>query len=70
MTAQELVDVLGDALVGRRVITEAIGEYPGGEAEVIQIQPDPEAPEIVFQVKHPTYGEMGVFDYEDISLIK
>lgn len=68
MTAQALVDAWGKKLIGRRVVTIAIGEYPGGVATVTEILPDPGAPEIVFQVKHPTYGPMGVFNFEPCEL--
>lgn len=68
MTAQELIDQLGTTLLGRKVNTEAMGEYPGSVADVIELHPDPTAPEIVFTIKHPTFGEIGVFDFEECSL--
>lgn len=63
-TAKEAVQKFGAGLIGKIVMTEAIGEYPGGPAEVIELEPDPNAPEIVFQVRHATFGEIGVFDHE------
>lgn len=69
MTALDLVNKLGTTLLGRMVNTAAIGEYPGGVAKVIELYPDAEdSPEIVFQVSHSTFGEIGVFDYEECSL--
>jgi len=70
MLAEELVKKHGSALIGRTVLTNPMGEYPGGYAEVLELEPDPEAPEIVFQVKHPTFGEIGVFGYERVYLIE
>ena len=67
MTAQELVNQLGADLIGREVLTVAIGEWPGGFATVTEIEPDPAAPEIVFQVRSEEHGEMGVFGHEPIA---
>ncbi len=69
MTAKQLIDIHGASLVGQRVETEAIGEYPGGIATVTELAPDPQAPEIVFNVRHPAYGEIGVFDWELVALV-
>ena len=55
------------AAIGDLVYTHPMGEYPGGPAEVIEIDPDPAAPEIAFNVRHPTFGEIGVFEYEEVS---
>ena len=73
--AKKLVKRLGKDLIGRTVFTPAMGEYPGGYAKVIEIHPDPGAPEIVFNVEHPTWKDdednniMGVFENEDVSLL-
>jgi hypothetical protein len=56
----------GNDLIGKNVMTQQIGSYPGGLAKVIEIDPDVDAG-IVLQVLHPTFGEIGIFDYEDIS---
>jgi hypothetical protein len=69
MKANQLVQKLGQKLLGQMVNTPAMGEYPGGVATVTQIAPDQHAPEIVFQVNLPHYGEIGVFDHEDVSLL-
>jgi len=54
---------------GQRVDTEAIGKYPGGIATVTELAPDPQPAEIVFTVQHPTFGQMGVFDWELVTLV-
>jgi hypothetical protein len=69
MKAKKLVDLKGSDLIGCIVMTEAIGEYPGGRAKVIEIAPDPGAPEIVCNVKHPTFGQIGVFEFEEMDLL-
>jgi hypothetical protein len=70
MKAGTLVKRFGKKLLGKRVNTPAVGEYPGGVATVIEIQPDKNAPEIVFQVNLPEWGEIGVFEHEQVSLVK
>jgi hypothetical protein len=69
MTAKELKWKYGAKLIGRNIHTPPMGEYPGGIAEVIALTPDESSPEIVLQVKHPTFGEIGVFDYERVSMV-
>ncbi len=69
LRASELAKVLGESLVGRRVKTIQMGEYPGGIAVVTEIAPDPNAPEIAFNVKLPGYDVIGVFDYEPVELV-
>ncbi len=71
MTAKQLVALHGDSLLGQMVSTEAIGEYPGGPAKVIQIAPDPKgAPEIVYQIENAHWTndtgghDIGVFENE------
>lgn len=70
MRARDLVDAHGLDLISKSVITEAIGGWPGGVATVTEIQPDPAAPEIVFQVRSDEHGEMGVFDHEMVTLVE
>ncbi len=65
-TAGALAERFGEKLIGQRVLTEQIGDWPGGWATVVEIEPDENAPEIVFQVSHPVHGEIGVFDHETI----
>ncbi len=67
MTAAEFVTMHGTAPIGRRINTEAWGFYPGGVATVIEVVPDPNAPEIVLQVRHPGFGEIGIFEHEEVS---
>jgi hypothetical protein len=69
MNAIQLVQKLGQKLVGNKVNTPAVGEYPGGVATVIQMAPDPKAPDIVFQVHLPNWGEVGVLGHETVSLL-
>ncbi len=69
MNAKQLVQKLGNKLVGLKVNTPALGEYPGGVATVIAIAPDGNAPEIAFQVRLPGWGEVGVFGHEEVSLL-
>lgn len=68
VTASELVADFGDMLIGRFINTPAMGAYPGGVARVTELLPDPDAPEIVLQVEHPTFGSIGVFEDEIVSL--
>lgn len=69
--ASELFLSLGTALVGRRVRTIPIGEWPGGECEVISLHDDPGAPEIVFIVRRIADGEeCGVFADEPVDLLE
>lgn len=49
-TAKALLDELGEALIGRTIYTQRYGNWPGGQAIVKEIAPDPGAPEIVFTV--------------------
>ena len=76
MNAGELVNKMGADLVGRRVMTEECGQYPGGPATVIEIDHDPQSPEIVCLVRHDTWrdlrsdsGEMGILENENLDLI-
>lgn len=69
MKASKLVQSMGASLVGREVLTAGVGEYPGGEAVVTELHPDPGAPEIVFNVRHPSVGVIGVFDHEPVELL-
>ena len=71
MTADELVDTLGQALVGRRVDTWPLGLWTGGVCEVTKIAPDPSCPEIAFEMRRVSDGEeIGVFGYEPVTLCK
>lgn len=62
----------GASLVGRRVLTQAYGDWPGGVARVTRMGDDPAAPEIVFFVEMDGWeeGEMGVFDHEYVELLE
>jgi hypothetical protein len=69
MKAKELVKKLGNNLLGKKVNTPALGEYPGGLATVTQIAPDKNAPEIAFQINLAQWGQTGVFGHEDVSVL-
>lgn len=69
VSAKKLVKKHGQSLVGKKIVTPAMGDYPGGVATVIEIAPDFTAPEIVFDVEHPTFGKIGVFEYEQVRLV-
>ena len=69
MSALDLINThAADKLIGRYVLTERIGDWPGGLALVVGVTPDPDAPEIVLYVQQK--GEtMGIFENEQIILI-
>jgi hypothetical protein len=74
MNARKLVEVAGVRLLGRTVLTEATGYDPGGGARVVELAPDPGAPEILFAVGHPTRGQagrrrIGVFEWEEVMFL-
>lgn len=69
MCAVQLRAIANVSLIGQKIHTEAIGDYPGGPAEVIDLGHDREAPEIVLNVRHPTYGEIGIFAQEHVILL-
>ena len=63
MNAKELVEKMGQNLVGKPVITEPMGGWAGGIAIVTELAPDNEAPEIVMAVQSQINNEeIGVFD--------
>ena len=77
MLAKDLVRKMGSRLIGSMVVTPAVGDYPGGYAKVVEIHPDPAAPEIVFNVEHPEWKDeddecsiMGIFENEEVSLVE
>jgi hypothetical protein len=70
MKAKQLVQKLGPKLIGQKINTQPWGDYPGGIATVVTLEPDKSAPEIVLQVNLPQYGDMGVFSHEEVSVIR
>ena len=68
LNAADAVCRYGQKLIGKEILTEAIGEYPGGWATVKALNEDPSAPDIVINVILPMFGPMGVFDYETVGL--
>ena len=66
--ADTAVRRFGADLVGMVVKTKSMGKWLGGECTVIELQPDPNAPEIVFQVHHPDNGDIGIFEWERVTV--
>jgi len=61
-----------EATLGDTLITEPMGEWPGGIVRVIAFAPDPGAPEIVMQVEGEGegLGTIGVFWYERVGWLR
>ena len=72
--ANAIVKQYGEKLVGKTILTQRIGEWPGGLAVVTQIRHDKNAPEIVCLVRHANqeyaeeFGEMGIFHDEKVEV--
>lgn len=66
-TAKSLVLKHGKKLIGRWIVTQRYGEWPGGMARVFALSLDPAAPEIVFNVSQGG-TTIGVFDHEVVFL--
>lgn len=63
--AAELSVAYGNRLVGAKAFTSVLSRWQGDVGTIIEIQPDPAAPEIPLQVKHAETGEeIGVFGDE------
>jgi hypothetical protein len=75
MNARKALEEYGEKLIGRSVLTHPYGAWPGGRCLITEIRPDPEAPEIVFQVRGldgqvcDGSSEIGVFEHEEILLL-
>lgn len=76
MNAAQLVVWKDKDLVGMSVITQPMGAYPGGLGIVTEIRPDPEAPDLAFNVENEVWTddegghEIGIFTYEDVVLME
>lgn len=68
ISASRLVKKMGEKLVGWWLVTEPLGDYPGGFARVVRLNDDPNAEDIAFIVEPKEGSEIGVFDYEQVSL--
>jgi hypothetical protein len=76
-TAGELRAHYGDELIGRLIVTEPYGAFPGGPAKVLELYDDSNAPEIVLYVRYlyrdivatNENGELGVFENEVAHLL-
>jgi len=70
VNAKDLLDKYGETLLGRTVFTQAVGPWPGGISRVVELYPDPNAPEILFNVRlEYGGGEIGVFDDQRCDLV-
>lgn len=74
MRARFAVEIFGIGLVGLTVDTPPMGVYPGGKAEVINIEKKDRELEIALYVQHPTWKDLtgssivAIFDHEDINV--
>ena len=68
-TADVMRFVHGESLIGQRVKTIPLGDWPGGEAVVTDLGHDDNAPEIVMNVRKDDGAEIGVFYWEPIELV-
>jgi len=69
--ASDLVNKFMDDLCSIVVLTPEMGDYSGGLAEIIEIKPDINVPEIVFNVLRYCNNEeilMGIFHWEEIEV--
>ncbi len=69
MKAIELRSTYKGELIGLNILTQSIGNWSGGPARIIELDPDPAAPEIIFNVKN-IHGEIGIFDWETIYILE
>jgi hypothetical protein len=69
MNAKYFLLLNGAKAIGMWIETEAMGVYPGGPAQIVDIETDDQ---IVMTVAHPTWrneegkNQIGIFDYEDV----
>lgn len=71
--AKDLYYKYGSDLCGIVVLTEDLGIFPGGLSEIIEIEPDPTTPEIIFNVHKFHNNEeivMGIFEWENVYVSK
>lgn len=70
MQAQTLIDTFGPLLLGKQLITLPGGGFAGGLVEVTELKPDPNAPEILFNIKHVSTGEeIGIFNDQWVFMV-
>lgn len=67
MNASQLIDQMGEKLIGRKIFTQAMGKYPGGFAEVVELCLQP-WDDVLFIVWLPAFGHTGVFSHEEVTL--
>lgn len=73
MRADTILSLYGTALIGKQILTPALGDYPGGWATVTEINPDENAPDIPFMVDNPSWiyagdGRIGILEYEQCMI--
>lgn len=62
---EDLLFLLDNILIGKKICSMPMGGYPGGFAKIVEVFPDHSAPEIIFNVHNKNYPEiMGIFDDE------
>lgn len=68
ITAKELSNHID--CIGSSIYTYPMGEWEGGQCTVIDVEPDPNAPEIPIQVRRDLDGsEIGVFADEPVFIL-
>ncbi|MGH2375646.1 MAG: hypothetical protein ACRDIC_19525 [bacterium] len=65
-----MLDAHGHELIGKWIWTEPMGDWKGGNAQVVELGDDPFAPEIVFQVRNEAGDEIGVFEFEEVAFVE
>lgn len=69
MQAKQLQQ-MGEKIIGWRILTQPMGDYRGGPAEILDRGDDPGAPEIVLNVRNDTGEPMGIFENEDVKILQ
>lgn len=69
MLASEAVEYFGDYLLGKYIMLQPMGNIDGGIFEIIDIQPDSNAPDIALGVEVGNGECMGVFNHETIHIL-
>ena len=70
MTARTAVKIFGATLIGKTIITQPFCGWRGGQAKVLDVNPDYSVEEFVMQVRAlQSADEVGVFAEEKIQII-
>ena len=76
MQASDMVKKYGESLIGQTVLTMGVGDYPGGEAKVVDLGDGVNASEIVMNVFNENWKDedgnqrMGIFHWEIIAFAR